>query len=197
MAIVFSKSTIIKIEKQPKIEFTFQAGFPITEGTWQKEEKTTITIEEAHKRNTQGKSGLDWLTGTVKGFAGDFLGKGIILQQKYIDYKQLSSDNADIPCISDLCLGLLNQAKSVDGAEGEIANKIAPWFLEQIDLLRENVDKTQNDIIERYQARLDKAKQEISLDYENQKIVWLPMQHKAQNLAKEFNSLGISLKQES
>jgi predicted GTPase len=197
MAIIFSKSTIIKLEKQPKIEFTFQAGFPIKEGTWQNEEETTITIEEAHKRNTQGKSGLDWLFGTVKGFAGDFLGKGIILQQKYIDYKLLSSDNADIPRVSDLCLGLLHQAKSVDGAEGEITNKIAPWFLEQIDLLRENVDKTQNDIIERYQGRLDKAKQEISLDYENQKMVWLPMQQKAQNLAKEFNSLGISLKQES
>jgi len=64
-------------------------------------------------------------------------------------------------------------------------------------LLRENVDKTQNDIIERYQARLDKAKQEISLDYEKQITVWLPMQQKARNLAKEFNSLEISLKQES
>jgi hypothetical protein len=197
MAITFSKSTIIKLEKQPKIEFTFQAGFPITPGTWQEEEKTTITIEEAHQRNTQGKSGFDWLAGTFKGFTDDFLVKGVILQQKYIDYKQLSSDNADIPRVSDLCLGLLNQAKSVDGAEGEIANKIAPWFLEQIDLLRENVDKTQNDIIERYQARLDKAKQEISLDYEKQITVWLPMQQKARNLAKEFNSLEISLKQES
>jgi hypothetical protein len=197
MAITFSKSTIIKLEKQPKIEFTFQAGFPITPGTWQEEEKTTITIEEAHQRNTQGKSGFDWLAGTFKGFTDDFLVKGVILQQKYIDYKQLSSDNADIPRVSDLCLGLLNQAKSVDGAEGEIANKIAPWFLEQIDWLRENVDKTQNDIIERYQARLDKAKQEISLDYEKQITVWLPMQQKARNLAKEFNSLEISLKQES
>jgi predicted GTPase len=197
MAVTFSKSTIIKLEKQPKIDFTFQAGFPITPGSWQKEEETIITIEEAYKRNTQGKSGFDWLAGTIKGFTDDFLVKGIILQQKYIDYKQLSSDNADIPRISDLCLGLLSQAKSVDGAEGEIAYKIAPWFLKQIDLLRENVDKTQNEIIQRYQVRLDKAKQEISLDYENQKTVWLPMQEKARNLAKEFNSLGISLKQES
>ncbi len=197
MAITFSESEIIKLERQAKIEFTFKGGFPITQKTWQEKKETTITIKEAHQKNTQYKSGFDWLAGTFKGFAGDFLVKGVILQQKYIDYIQLSSDNADIPRISDLCEGLIYQAQSVDGAEGEIANKIAPWFLEQIDLLRENVDKTQNDIIERYQARLDKAKQEISLDYEKQKTVWLPMQHKAQNLAKEFNSLGISLKQES
>lgn len=200
MAITLSIFDIIeKSENKPKIEFTFEAGFPITSGTWQEEQKTTITIEEAHQRNTQGKSGLDWLTGTVKGFTGDFLVKGVIQRRKYIDYRQRSSENAEIPSVQLLCEGLREQAKRGDGsegAEGEITNKIAPWFLEQIDVVRANVDTIHNDIIGRYQARLDKAKQEITLDYEKQKTFWLPMQEKAQNLAKEFNSLEIVLKEE-
>ena len=78
--------------------------------------------------------------------------------------------------------------------EREIVNKIASWLLEQIDCLKKNVDKLQNDIIDRYQARLDKANQEITLDYEKQRNVWLPMQKKAQDLAEEFSSLEKVLK---
>ncbi|WP_199291861.1 hypothetical protein [Aphanizomenon flos-aquae] len=62
---------------------------------------------------------------------------------------------------------------------------------------KKNVDKLQNDIIDRYQARLDKANQEITLDYENQRNIWQPMQEKAQNLAEEFCRLEIVLKKES
>jgi predicted GTPase len=197
--ITFTQSELIeKVKRQPEISFKFQAGFPITKGTWQDEQKTTITIEEAHQRNTQGKSGLDWLTGTIEGFTVDFLGKGVILSQKYIDYRQLSSDNAEIPSVQNLCEGWIAQAKGegAEGGVGEVINEITPWFLEQIDCLIKNVDIIQNNILQRYKDRLDKAKQEITLDYEKQKTVWLPMQQKAQNLVKEFKSLGIFLKEE-
>jgi len=61
---------------------------------------------------------------------------------------------------------------------------------------KKNVDKIQSDIIDRYQERLDKANQEITLDYEKQRNIWQPMKQKAQNLAEEFSSLDIILKQE-
>ena len=67
-------------------------------------------------------------------------------------------------------------------------------MLEQIDFLKKNVDNIQNDIIDRYQERLDRANQEITLDYEKQKDVWLPMQAKAQNLSAEFSGLETSWK---
>lgn len=61
-------------------------------------------------------------------------------------------------------------------------------------MFKKNVDKVQNDVIDRYQERLDQANQEITLDFEKQKHVWQPMQQKAQVLAREFDSLGNSLK---
>jgi len=69
-------------------------------------------------------------------------------------------------------------------------------LLEQIDCLKKEVHKNQNDILDRYQARLDKAHQEITLDYEKQKNVWQPMERKAQELAEEFGVLGKLLKNE-
>ncbi|MEH2263003.1 dynamin family protein [Nostoc sp.] len=186
IAIIFPESQLVKVERQPAINFNFKAGFAITQGTWQQEKETIITVEEAYQRNTKGKSGWDWLAGTVKGFVGDFIGKGVILQDKYIDYVERSSDNAEIPSVRNLLEGWIDQAQE---EEIEIVNQIAYWLLEQIDCLKKNVDKIQNDIIDRYQGRLEKAKQEITLDYENHRKVWRPMQQKAQNLIKDFNNL--------
>ena len=69
-------------------------------------------------------------------------------------------------------------------------------MLEQIDCLKKEVHKNQNDILDRYQARLDKAHQEITLDYEKQRNVWQPMERKAQELAEEFAILGKLLRKE-
>ena len=194
LSITFPKSELIKIEREPRIKFQFKAGFAITQGTWQDEQKTTITIGEAHRRNTQGKSGLDWLAGTVEGFTVDFLAKGVILNQKYTDYILRSSDNATIPSVRSLLTGWISQAKE---QEIEIVKEIAPWLLQEINCLIKEVEETQNDIINRYQERLDRANQEITLDYEKDKNIWLPIQQKSQSLAEDFNMLGISLKQES
>jgi hypothetical protein len=87
--------------------------------------------------------------------------------------------------------GWINQAKQ---AEPEIVNQISLWLLEQIDSLKKNVGKVQNDIIDRYQDRLNKANQEITWDYEQQKNFWQPLQQKAQNLAEDFSDLVIFLK---
>ena len=102
------------------------------------------------------------------------------------EYQPRSSDNAKLPSIEDLLTGWVEQAKEEDS---ERVNQVARWLLDQIDCLKKNVDKIQNDIIDRYQERLDKANQEITLDYEKQKSVWQPMEQKAQNLAENFSKL--------
>jgi GTPase Era involved in 16S rRNA processing len=109
-------------------------------------------------------------------------------------YNNRPSDNAKIPSIKSLFEGWRDQAGK---PQVEIVDQIAQWLLEQIDCLKKNVDKIQNDILDRYQARLDKANQEITLDYEKKRNVWEPIQQKAQNIAEEFSSLGILLKEES
>ena len=108
-------------------------------------------------------------------------------------YETRSSDNATIPSTENLLKNWDNQVKL---AEPEIVKQIATWLLEQIDCLKKELNKNQNDIIDRYQARLDKANQEITLDYEKQRNVWQPMERKAKNLAEEFAILGKLLRKE-
>lgn len=108
-------------------------------------------------------------------------------------YETRASDNATIPSTEKL---LKNWKDQVKLAEPEIVKQTANWLLEQIDCLKKEVKKNQNEILDRYQARLDKAHQEITLDYEKQRNVWQPMQRKAKDLAEEFAILGKLLKKE-
>lgn len=170
IAIKFPESQLIKVDSQLTFNFHFEAGFPINQGTWKEE----IKIEKKRR---------DWYT--------LWLWEETFYETQY---QTRSSDNAEIPSVNNLLRGWLIQSKK---EETEIVNKIATWLLEQIDCLKKNVDKLQNDIIDRYQARLDKANQEITLDYENQRNIWQPIQEKAQNLAEEFSSLETVLKEES
>ncbi|AFZ14871.1 hypothetical protein Cri9333_4067 [Crinalium epipsammum PCC 9333] len=203
MAIKFPDSQLSKVEDKLEFKFQFRAGFTITKGTYLEKKETLdtgygtnqsqITIQEAHRRNTQGKSGWDWLGGTVKGFFNDFILEGVVEKKKYIDYTPRPSDNGLIPSLGNLLENWILQAED---AEVEIIKEITKWLLKQIDCLKKNVDKIQNDVIDRYEERLDKANQEIIISNEKEKNVWLPMQQKAQDLAKEFSGLGTFLKEE-
>jgi len=170
MGIKFPESQLIKVDRQLKFNFNFESGFAVTEGTWKEE------VQEAFRERVWWKL---WLGKATK---------------HKTEYETRSSDNAKIPSVEDLCSGWVVQAKE---SELEIVNQIADWLLEQIDYLKKNVNQVQHDIIDRYQARLDKANQDVTLDYEEQRNVWQPMQHKAKNLAAEFSSLESILKEES
>ena len=170
LAIKLPESQLSKVDSQPKFNFRFEAGFSITQGTWQESKQVAVEKRVWYKL---------------------WLGKSTSYETKY---ETRSSENATIPSVEDLLTGWILQAKK---EEPEIVNQIANWLLEQIDSLQNNVDQLQSHIVDRYQARLDKANQEITLDYEKQKNVWEPIQHKALSLAKEFSDLGKSLKEES
>ena len=162
IAIRFPDSQLSQVNSKLTFSFRFRSGFAITKGTWKEE------IQVAKKKRT-------WYT--------LWIGKKTIYEPAY---ETRSSDNAKLPSVEDLLTGWIIQAKE---EESEIVNQISLWLLEQIDCLKKNVDKIQNDIIDRYQERLDKANQEITLDYEKQRNVWQPMQQKAQHLAEEFYRL--------
>lgn len=163
IAIKFPESELIQVESNLKFNFQFQAGFLITEGTWRE------AVQVERKERT-------WYT--------LWLWKKTIYET---EYQERSSDNAELPSIEVLLEGWIKQAKS---KESERVNQVARWLLEEIDCLKQNLDTIQNEIIGRYQERLDKAHQEITLDYEKQRNVWQPIEGKAQELAQEFSSLG-------
>jgi hypothetical protein len=167
ISIKFPESELIKVERQIAFTFQFKAGFAITQGTWQE------AIEVERKKRT-------WYT--------LFLMKKTIYETKY---ETRSSDNAKLPSVEDLLTGWMQQVQETDS---ERVNQVAVWILEQIDCLKKNVEQKKDDILDRYKERLDKAYQEITLDYEQRKNVWLPIQKKAQNLSEEFSNLGIILR---
>jgi len=167
IAIKFPDSELIKVSSHIKFNFRFQAGFPIKEGTWQE----PIQVEKKIR---------NWYT--------LWLWEETIHETKY---QTRSSDNAILPSAVYLLESWVAQAKS---QESERVNQVAGWLLEQIDCLKKNVDKIQNDVINRYQERLDKAKQEITVDYETKINVWQPIQQRSQKLTQEFYSLENSWK---
>ena len=158
-----------KVDRQPAFNFKFEAGFVTTQGTWK--ESVEVSVE---KRVWW----MLWL-GTSKTYE--------------TIYKNRSSENATIPKVEDLLEGWAMQAKK---EEPEIVNQIANWLLDQIDCLRQNVSQSQEHIIDRYQVRLDKANQEITLDYERKRNVWEPLHNQSMTLASEFSDLGKILREE-
>jgi GTPase Era involved in 16S rRNA processing/flagellar capping protein FliD len=98
-----------------------------------------------------------------------------------------SSENAKIPSIGQI---LANWKKQLKEVEPEMLKQVIEWLLAQIDDLKKSVDKTQCDIIDQYRDRLEKARQEITFDYEKQQNVWQPMQQRAKKLEQEFSQLG-------
>ncbi len=100
--------------------------------------------------------------------------------------EKLSSDNAKIPSIGKILADWKEQLKEI---EPQILKQIIEWLIAQIDDLKKNVDKTQSDILDLYQDRLEKARQEITIDYEHKQNVWQPMQQKAKRLEQEFSNL--------
>lgn len=170
MAIKFPESQLTKVETKPKFSLKLKAGFAVTQGNW--EESVQVAVQRR----------VFWKL---------WLGKATKYETRY---ETRSSDNAEIPKVEDLLIGWLAKARE---AELEIVNQISEWLLEQITFLKKNVDLIQNDVLNRYQARLDKANQEITLNIEEQRNTWQPMQQKAQKLAEEFSNLELVLKQES
>ncbi|MEA5536605.1 dynamin family protein [Crocosphaera sp. XPORK-15E] len=104
-----------------------------------------------------------------------------------------SSDNAEIPSIGQI---LGDWKKQLKEAEPKILKQVIEWLLAQIDDLKKNVDQTQTDILNLYRDRLEKARQEITFDYEQQQNVWKPMQERARRLEEEFSQLS-NLQEES
>ncbi|MEH2053927.1 dynamin family protein [Nostoc sp.] len=162
IAIKFPDSQLNKVDNKLTFSFQFKTEFAITQGIWQEEIKVETRKRVWYKL---------------------WLGKKTIYQTKY---EKRSSDNAKLPSTEDLLMGWIIQARE---KEPERVNQVAGWILQQIDYLKQNVDKIQNNIIDRYQERLDKANQEITTDYEERKKVWQPMKQKAKNLTEEFYEL--------
>ncbi|MEG4840119.1 dynamin family protein [Microcoleus sp. B9-D4] len=163
IAIKFPESELSQVNHSFRFNFRFQAGFAITQGTWQE----AVQVEKKQRA---------WYT--------LWIWKKTVYET---EYQERSSDNAKIPSVEDLLTSWIFQQAKVE--DSQRVNQVARWLLEQIDSLKKSVDQIQYDIINRYQERLDQAHQEITLDYEKQRNVWQPMQQKAQNLAEEFSSL--------
>jgi GTPase Era involved in 16S rRNA processing len=156
----FPKVLLSKVDREYTFPFSFEAGFLINQETW---------IEEITEIKQKRPWYFLWLSS---------------IKYEVIRYEKRSSDNAQIPSTEELLIGWKIQVRK---SEPEIVQEILEWLLKQIDILNNNVEQIKNNVLERYRARLDRAYQEITLDYEQHKNTWKSMQQKAQYLAKEYS----------
>jgi hypothetical protein len=164
LEINFPESDLIKVDFIGKPNFSFEAGFPVTMGTW--EQPKTVK------------------TGTKRDFFTLWLWERNISETRM---EKLSSENAKIPSINDLA-GAWKFQK--DRGEVEVVKQVAPWFQKQIDKFNQSVDRFQSDTISRYQQRLDQAYQENQLDYHEKMEIWEPFQAEAIEFAASIDRLG-------
>ncbi|KKJ01276.1 dynamin family protein [Prochlorothrix hollandica] len=166
MAVKFPTSFLVKLENKPKISIEFKAGFSTTKGTWNDE----IRVE--------GRERL-WYTLWI-----------VEVTTYKTEIVTRESDNASIPSVVELLRGWLEQAK--DSRSGIVAS-IAPWIINQIDLLKKNINSVQNEVLDRYKIRLNRAHQEFTLTHEKEKNIWEPLNRKSLDMQQEFSQLDHQL----
>jgi predicted GTPase len=182
IVIKFPESQLNKVTRDLKFNLNFESGFDVEKGTWNEE---VWIVKENMLTNA-----YDNLPNEIR-FLGFKIRKPNVDQfLRNVNLKTIevrSSDNATIPSTEKILADWQEQLKQV---EPEMLKQVIEWLLAQINDLKKNVDTTQSAILGLYRDRLEKARQEITLDYEKQKNVWEPMQKRARNLASEFSQLG-------
>jgi len=108
--------------------------------------------------------------------------------------KKQESLNAAIPSTETLLKDWTDQFKQQ--GEPEMLCLMFEWLLEQIDDLKKNIDQKTDDIFNSYLASLEKARQEISTNYEETQIIWKPIQQRAKFLEQSLSELEIFEKEE-
>lgn len=163
IGIGFSRSQLVKIDIELEPSFEFKAGFPIMEGTWLED----VEVPK-YKR--------DWWT--------LWIWKRIAY---YIETKERSSDNAQLPKTEDILKGWLLQKNQ---AEVEIYSQVAHWFISQINSFISGVESSQQEIVDRYQERLDKAHDQATLSHQQDLSIWNPLQLEAKQLEDNIKKAG-------
>jgi GTPase Era involved in 16S rRNA processing len=182
IVIKFPESQLNKVTRDLKFNLNFESGFDVEKGTWNEE---VWKVKENILTNA-----YDNLPDEIR-FLGFKIRKPNVdkflrnVNLKTIEVR--SSDNATIPSTEKILADWQEQLRQI---EPEMLKQVIEWLLAQINDLKKNVDTTQSAILDLYRDRLEKARQEITLDYEKQKNVWEPMQKRAKNLASEFSKLS-------
>jgi hypothetical protein len=164
LGINFSESELIKVDFMGKSNFSFEAGFPVTIGTW---EQPKIVK-----------------TGTERVWWTAWIWKRDVTE---IRMEKLSSENANIPSIDELARGWKLQK---DCGEVEVLKQVGSWFQKQLARFNQSVDRFQSDTIDRYQQRLNQAYQENKLEYDEKIEVWQPLQAEAREFSVLLDQLG-------
>ncbi len=71
---------------------------------------------------------------------------------------------------------------------------ISAWWVEQFDQFNRGVGKFQADVIDEYQARLDRAHQDNRIDYDSKMETWQPLKEEAELVASRISQLGAEWK---
>ncbi|NEO39305.1 MAG: GTPase [Moorea sp. SIOASIH] len=163
IGISFSRLQLVKIDIELEPSFEFKAGFPIMKGTW---------LEDVEVPKYKRDLWTLWIW------------KRLVY---YIETKERSSDNAQLPKTEDILKGWLLQKNQ---AEVEIYSQVAHWFISQINSFITGVESYQKEIVDRYQERLDKAHDQAKLSHQQDLSIWNPLQMEAKELEDNIKKAG-------
>jgi hypothetical protein len=163
----FSEYKFIKVNFSEKFSLSFKAGFLVTDGTWERQERVKI--------------------GTKR----DFRTLWILTRDIYETKREkLSSENANIPSIDDLARGWRLQQET---CQIDVLKQIIPWIQKQIAQFNEGVECFQSSTIDRYKSRLTQAHEENYLCYSEKQKIWKSLQIDAKEFGNNLDQLGKNL----
>ncbi len=165
LGINFPQSKLITVDSTLRPKFSFKGGFPILPESYTEE-----VIEK---------------TGTRRFL---FFFKKDVYEARI---EERSGDNADIPSFKYLGMSWKLQ-KSLGNIE--VYTQTFDWLLKQIDKFNTGVESFQSEVVDRYQARLDRAYQDTQIDYDSKMEIWQPLKEEAEMIASQINQLGAEWK---
>jgi hypothetical protein len=114
--------------------------------------------------------------------------------EKYTRKESRESLTAEFPPLSSLKEIYFEQARQ---AHTQLPQYFTAWLLEQIKGVQAEVERVQNETLDRYHDRLEKAHKTVEGDYQEALRRWLPAKSRAEELRRTLQAIGAGLTPDS
>ena len=164
LGISFPQTELITVEFDTKPSFSFESGFPIIEETYNQQVSKLA-----------GKKRVWWTA---------WIWNKNVYESKS---EERTSDNAEIPSFEDLERGWILQKNK---GEIEVFRQVSNWWIDQLNQFSQGLAQFQDNLVDRYEARLDQAHREMKTQYEKRMETWQPLQEEAVSIAAKADTIG-------
>ena len=113
---------------------------------------------------------------------------------EYTDWESRESQTAEFPALYSLKEIYFKQARQ---AHAQLPLYFTAWLLEQIKGVQAEVERVQNETLDRYHDRLETAHKTVEGDYQEVLRRWLPAKFRSEELRRTLQAIGGGLTPDS